>query len=222
MMREERKVVTVLVADLADSTALGETLDPEDAKLVVGEAVAQMVHAVEEFGGTIKDLAGDGILALFGAPVTHEDDPERAVRAALRIVNEVRDYGAEVARAWGVDGFAARVGVSTGTVVVGEVGAGSRVEYGAVGDAVNTAARLEAAAAAGTVLVGAETQRLVDRLCRSGEPVSLGLKGKAEPFEAYEAPETADPPRAHESVQVRLVGRESELAVAREAADGGP
>ena len=74
-MREERKVVSALFADLAGSTALGEQLDPEDAKLVVGEAIARMVHAVEDFGGTIKDLAGDGVLALFGAPVTHEDDP---------------------------------------------------------------------------------------------------------------------------------------------------
>src|SRR6266568_2389226 len=79
-MREERKVVTALFADLAGSTALGERLDPEEVKLVVGEAVARIVRTVEAFGGTVKDLAGDGVLALFGAPVTHEDDAERAVR----------------------------------------------------------------------------------------------------------------------------------------------
>src|SRR6266508_2703557 len=130
-MREERKVVSALFADLAGSTALGEQLDPEDAKLVIGEAIARMVHAVEDFGGTIKDLAGDGVLALFGAPVTHEDDPERAVRAGLRIAGDVAEYGAEVARAWGIDGLAARVGVTTGPVVLGAVGACSRIEYGA-------------------------------------------------------------------------------------------
>ena len=81
-MREERRVVTALAADLVGSTALTERLDPEEARLVVGEAVARMVHAVEEFGGTVKDLAGDGILALFGAPTAHEDDAERALRAA--------------------------------------------------------------------------------------------------------------------------------------------
>ena len=84
-MREERKVVTALFADLQGSTALGEQLDAEDVKLIVGEAVARIVHAVEDYGGTVKDLAGDGVLALFGAPAAHEDDPERAVRAGLRI-----------------------------------------------------------------------------------------------------------------------------------------
>src|SRR2546423_3523919 len=98
-MREERKVVTAVFADLVGSTALAEALDPEDVKLIVGEAVARIVHAVEDFGGTVKDLAGDGVLALFGAPVAHEDDPERAVRAALRIAQEIGDYGRGVAQA---------------------------------------------------------------------------------------------------------------------------
>src|SRR5207248_10948052 len=79
-VREERKVVTALFADLVGSTALGERLDPEDVKLIVGDAIARIGATVEEFGGTIKDLAGDGVLALFGAPTSHEDDPERAIR----------------------------------------------------------------------------------------------------------------------------------------------
>src|SRR5438093_8591060 len=94
-MREERKVVTALFADLVGSTALGERLDPEEVRLVVGEAIAHIVLAVEELGGTVKDLAGDGVLALFGAPSAHEDDPERAVRAALRIVQDIGAYGRE-------------------------------------------------------------------------------------------------------------------------------
>ena len=88
-MREERKAVTALDADVAGSTALGERLDAEEVRLVVGEAIARMVAAVEALGGTVKDLAGDGILALFGAPVAHEDDAERAVRAGLRIAEEM-------------------------------------------------------------------------------------------------------------------------------------
>src|SRR5205823_10803984 len=111
------------------STALGERLDPEEVRLIVGEAVARIVHAVEAFGGTVKDLAGDGVLALFGAPVTHEDDAERAVRAAHRIAREIEAYGREVADAWGAEGFAVRVGVATGPVVLGSIGAGARVEY---------------------------------------------------------------------------------------------
>ena len=83
--RDERRVVTAVFADLVGSTALAERLDPEELKLIVGEAIARIITAVESFGGTIKDLAGDGVLALFGAPTAHEDDPERAVRAALRV-----------------------------------------------------------------------------------------------------------------------------------------
>ena len=127
-MREERRVVTALAADLVGSTAITAALDPEEARLVVGEAVARMVHAVEEFGGTVKDLAGDGILALFGAPTAHEDDPERALRAALRIAEDVREFGREVERSFAVQGLAVRVGVNTGAVLVGPVGGGSRVE----------------------------------------------------------------------------------------------
>src|ERR687887_2502722 len=101
-LREERKVVTAVFADLVGSTALAERLDPEEVKLIVGEAVARIVAAVEAFGGTIKDLAGDGVLSLFGAPVAHEDDAERAVLAGLRVLEDLRAYGLEVARGWRV------------------------------------------------------------------------------------------------------------------------
>src|SRR5947208_1505144 len=133
-LREERKVVTALFADLAGSTALGELLDPEEVKLVVGEAVARIVQVVESLGGTVKDLAGDGVLALFGAPVTHEDDAHRAVLTGLRIVREMRDYARDVERSWGLEGFGVRVGVATGPVVLGQTGAGRRVDFaGTVG-----------------------------------------------------------------------------------------
>ena len=168
-VREERKVITAVFADVVGSTALGERLDPEDAKIVVGEAIARIVGAVEGFGGTIKDLAGDGVLALFGAPTSHEDDPERAVRAALQIVEEIGAYAQEVQRAWSVQGFGVRVGVQTGSVVLGAVGAGSRVEYGAVGDAVNTAARLQSKAPPGSPRPRAERQgRAGNRIRRRG------------------------------------------------------
>ena len=140
-LREERKVVTALFADLVGSTPLGERLDPEDVKLIVTDAVARIVAEVERFGGHINDVAGDGVLAFFGAPVSYEDDAERAVRAGLRIVEEVAAYGADVERGWGVEGFAVRVGVCSGPVVLGHVDAGERSEYTAYGDTVNTAAR---------------------------------------------------------------------------------
>jgi ABC-type oligopeptide transport system substrate-binding subunit/class 3 adenylate cyclase len=221
-MREERKVVTVVFADLVGSTPLGERLDPEDVRLIVGEAVARIVRRVEAYGGTVKDLAGDGVLALFGAPVAHEDDPERAIRAGLAIADDIADYGAEVARGWGVDPLEVRVGVATGAVVVGAIGAGDRIEYGATGDAVNTAARLQGAADPGTVLVGDTTRRLAEQLFDWGETRSLELKGKARTSEAsVAAGARAEGAKARglEGVQARLVGRDREVAVARDAVE---
>ena len=117
-VREERKVLTAVFADVVGSTALAERLDAEDVKLVVGEAVARIVGEVESLGGHVKDLAGDGVLAFFGAPTTREDDAERAVLCALRIVAEMEEYAREVRRGWGAEGFGVRVGAATGAVVV--------------------------------------------------------------------------------------------------------
>jgi ABC-type transport system substrate-binding protein/class 3 adenylate cyclase len=220
-MREERRAVTALSADIVGSTPLAERLDAEEAKLVVGEALTRMVAAVEELGGTVKDLAGDGILALFGAPVAHEDDAERAVRAGLRIANDLAGYGREVADAWGVDDFAVRVGVNTGSVVLGPVGGGSRVEYGAVGDSINTAARLQSAARPGSVLVGGSTHRLVEALFDWDEPQRLTLKGKQDEVLAYEAKGVRAVPGRTRGFgrDAPLVGRDAELGAARDAAD---
>ncbi|HUZ82939.1 MAG TPA: adenylate/guanylate cyclase domain-containing protein, partial [Gaiellaceae bacterium] len=214
-MREERRVVTALSADIVGSTAIAERLDPEETRLVVGEAVARMVHAVEEFGGTVKDLAGDGVLALFGAPVAHEDDGERALRAALRIVEEIRAFSGEVARSFGVESLDVRIGVNTGSVVVGPVGGGSRVEYGATGDAVNVAARLQSAAAPGTVLAGEQTRMAAERLFVWGDRSALALKGKSEEVVAF-AVEAAVTPTSHDA-GTPIVGRDAELADARSA-----
>src|SRR5947208_2168254 len=180
-VREERKVLTAVFADVVGSTALAERLDPEDVKLVVGEAIARIVGEVESLGGHVKDLAGDGVLAFFGAPTTREDDAERAVLCALRIVAEMEEYAREVRRGWGAEGFGVRVGAATGAVVVGEVGAGSRVEYAAFGDTVNVAARLQSAAEPGSVLVDVTTHHAVERLFEWGEPEQLAVKGKSEP-----------------------------------------
>ncbi len=221
-IRDEKRIVTAVFADLVGSTALADKLDTEEVRLIVGEAVARMVRAVEAFGGTVKDLAGDGCLALFGAPVTHEDDAERALRTSLRIVRDIEDYGREVARSWGIDGLAARVGVATGPVVTGMVGAGSRTEYGAFGDTVNVAARLQAAAEPGTVLCAASTHRLVADAFAWSPPRALELKGKPEPVAAFVllgAGQRARDGRAGPQ-QVPLVGRQAEMAQLLEAASG--
>jgi ABC-type oligopeptide transport system substrate-binding subunit/class 3 adenylate cyclase len=221
-MREERKVITAMFADLVASTALAERLDPEDVKLVVNDAVTRVIGAVEAFGGTVKDLAGDGVLALFGAPQAHEDDPERAVRASLQAVADIADFAREVEQAFGIADFGVRVGVASGPVVVGAIGAGSRVEYAALGDAVNVAARLQAAAEPGTVLVSGATRTRIEPVFDWSEPRRLELKGKREPVTAYgvegvrAGPGTA---RALAHDQTRLVGRERELERAHEVVD---
>src|SRR5438270_186022 len=219
-IREERKVLTAVFADVVGSTALAERLDPEDVKLVVGEAVARIVGEVESLGGHVKDLAGDGVLAFFGAPTTREDDAERAVRCALRIVGEMDEYAREVRRGWGAEGFGVRVGAATGAVVVGEVGAGSRVEYAAFGDTVNVAARLQSAAEPGTVLVDDATHRAVEGLFEWGSPQELHLKGKSQPVAAWPAVGVAAAGRTQRGlpgVETRLVGRSRELGLGREA-----
>ncbi len=208
-VREERKVVTALFADVVGSTSLGERLEPEDVKLVVGEAIGRIVGEIEALGGHVKDLAGDGVLAFFGAPTTREDDAERAVRVALRIVAEMEDYGLEVLRGWGVEGFNVRVGVATGSVVVGEVGAGQRVEYAAFGDTVNLAARLQAAAEPGTVLVDDATHRAAEALFAWDASRELELKGKQEPVRAWLAAGV-------------LAGRANSASGARRSTRSGP
>ncbi|HEY1564414.1 MAG TPA: AAA family ATPase, partial [Gaiellaceae bacterium] len=219
-VREERKVLTAVFADVVGSTALAERLDPEDVKLVVGEAVARIVGEVESLGGHVKDLAGDGVLAFFGAPTTREDDAERAVRCALRIVGEMDEYAREVRRGWGAEGFGVRVGAATGAVVVGEVGAGSRVEYAAFGDTVNIAARLQSAAEPGSVLVDDATHREVEGLFDWGGRQELELKGKTDPVAAWPVAGVAAAARGQRGlpgVETRLVGRSRELGQGREA-----
>ena len=212
-IRDERRDVTALFADLVGSTALGERLDPEELKLVVGDAVARMVTAVEAFGGTVKDLAGDGVLALFGAPVAHEDDPERAVRAGLRIVDDIASFAREVAAGWGVDALNVRIGINTGPVVTGAIGAGARVEFAALGDAVNVAARLQAHAEPGRVLVGGPTRQIVGDRFAWGAGRPYELKGKSEPIEAFTVDGLAsgDGRRAEPGASPRMVGRDPEL-----------
>jgi ABC-type oligopeptide transport system substrate-binding subunit/class 3 adenylate cyclase len=217
-IREERRVVTALFADLVGSTALGERLDAEELKLVVGEAVARMVGSVEAFDGTVKDLAGDGVLALFGAPVAHEDDAERAVRAGLRIVEEIASFAQEVSQSWGIEGLNIRVGINTGPVVTGALGGGGRVEYSALGDAVNVAARLQSHARPGSVLVGEDTQRLLAPVFSWGPGTPYELKGKDEPVNAFPVTGVVGTSvRGLGGSAIRIIGRDGELSQLREA-----
>ncbi len=205
---DEMRPITALFADIVGSTALGERLGPDEVKAVVGECVTRMSRAVEDFGGVIQAYMGDGICAYFGVPSAHEDDPERAARAALRIMRVAAEYGHEVESAWDIAGFNVRVGVNSGPAAVGEVGA-EVTQTVALGDATNVAARLQSAAESGTVAVGEATaRRLQERFVL--EPLGeVSVKGRAEPVTAWRlvGPRPAAEPRP----ATPLVGREREV-----------
>src|SRR5512136_2697397 len=168
----ERRPVTILFTDIVGSTAIAERLDPEEWREVVSGAHRRVSEAVARYEGTVAQLLGDGVLAFFGAPVAHEDDPARAVRAAIDIQAAIAAYARELAGY--VDDFAVRIGIHTGGVVVGEIGSAEHAEYLAVGDVVNLAARLQTAAAPGKVLLSESTARLVRHVF---ELTSLGEIG---------------------------------------------
>src|SRR5215216_6179332 len=141
----ERKYVTVLFADVVDSTGLGEQLDPEQVAEIMNGAFAFLNTSVTKYGGTVARLLGDAIIAFFGAPIAHEDDAERAVRASLDIQATARQYADVVRRDYGID-FKVRVGINTGLAVLVAVGDEIRTEYTAMGDTTNIAARMQSGA----------------------------------------------------------------------------
>jgi ABC-type oligopeptide transport system substrate-binding subunit/class 3 adenylate cyclase len=180
----ERKPVTILFTDIVGSTAIAEKLDPEVWKEIVVGAHRCVGEAVYRYEGTIAQLLGDGVLAFFGAPITHEDDPIRAVRAAMDIQESVRTYAQELVSV--VDDFQMRIGINTGTVVIGEIGTDIHVEYLAIGDAVNVAARLQSAAEPGKVVVSEPCARLVSAAFELKDLGEIAVKGKRKPLQAFE------------------------------------
>src|SRR6059058_5236790 len=210
--REERKVVTVLFADLVGFTSRAEQMDPEDVRALLAPYHQRLRSELERFGGTVEKFIGDAVVALFGAPVSHEDDPERAVRAALEIRDWVREDEAELQL---------RIAVNTGEALIA---LGARPEAGegmASGDVVNTTARLQAAAPVNGILVGKATWRATrDRIDYvDHDPVSA--KGKAAAINVWE-PVNA---RARVGMDLEqrsltpLVGREAELRTLFDAFD---
>jgi len=179
----ERRIVTLLFADVKSSTAIAERLDPEQVLEIMNGAFEVLIEPVYHYGGTLARLMGDAILAFFGAPVAHEDDPERACRAALDIISSAQRYAARLQRERSIEGFDVRVGINTGLVVVGEVGTDWRVEYTAMGDAVNLAARIERAAVPGTILITWDTCKLIHHLFKTQALAPLQVKGKTEPVQ---------------------------------------
>jgi class 3 adenylate cyclase len=202
--REERKVVSVLFVDLVGFTARSEQLDPEDVRALLDPYHAHVRDELERFGGTVEKFIGDAVVALFGAPVAHEDDPERAVRAALEIRDWVGEQGEELQ---------VRIAVNTGEALVTLGARPAEGEGMAAGDVVNTTARLQAAAPVNGILVGEQTYRATSQAIDYREVEPVVGKGKSEPIPAWEALEA----RSRLGVDVSrrtdtpLIGRRREL-----------
>ena len=216
---EERKVVTVLFADLVRSTSPAERMDPEDIRALLSPLYARLRAELERFGGTVEKFIGDAVMALFGAPVAHEDDPERAVRAALAI----RDWVLAEER------IQVRLAANTGEALITLDARPAEGEGMAAGDVVNTAARLQAAAPVNGILVGERTFRATRAMIDYRQAPPVAAKGKKEPVAAWEALRARGRSGIGFPGQPRtaLVGRDRELgllrrALARVRAEGMP
>jgi class 3 adenylate cyclase len=216
----ERKLVTVMFADVAGFTSLSEKLDPEDVHRIMDGCCRILVDEIHRFEGTVGEFRGDGLMALFGAPIAHEDHAQRACYATLAIQQKLIPYSEEMKQRYGID-FRMRMGLNSGMVVVGAIGDDLRMDYTAMGDTTNLAARMETAAEPGSVLVSESTHRLAKEFFEFASSQALQVKGKQEPVEAYTLlrPTEVDT-RIGASVAkglTRFVGRKQEIETLREA-----
>jgi class 3 adenylate cyclase/tetratricopeptide (TPR) repeat protein len=213
---EVRKTVTVLFADVKDSTPLGERLDPEAARGVMNRFFAEVRGVIESHGGTVEKFIGDAVMAVFGTPTVREDDPLRAVRAATEMRTALAGLNEELQERWGIH-LSIRTGINTGKVVAGDPATGSTF---VTGDAVNVGSRLESAAGPGEILIGDATYRLVRDavLVEAVEP--LAIKGKAETMTVWRVlGVVSGAPAVARRLDSPLVGRERELTMLRQLFD---
>jgi len=216
----ERKQVTVLFADLKGSMELLADRDPEEARKILDPVLELMMEAVHRYEGTVNQVMGDGIMALFGAPIAHEDHAVRACYAALRMEDSVKRYGDGVRRLHGIE-IQIRVGMNSGDVVVRSVGSDLRMDYTAVGQTTHLAARMEQLATPGTIRLTSDTLRLAEGFIEVKPLGPIPVKGLAEPIEVYEttgvgAVRTRLQAAARRGL-TRFVGRDAELEQLRHA-----
>ena len=207
--QDERRVATVLFADLVGFTRLSESTDPEQVKNIVDRTFERLAADVVAYGGQVDKVIGDALVAIFGAPVAHEDDAERAVRAGLRMQERLEQLNRDA----GTD-LRMRIGINTGEVLVGALRAGG--DYTAMGDVVNTASRLQTIAAPGQVVVGPVTHAATDRAVRYEPLGALSVKGREEAVDAWQAVAAIAPPGFRRArPETPLVGRDDDLVVLR-------
>lgn len=180
----ERKLVTVLFADVANYTAMSEKLDPEEIHQIMDGCFKILLDEIQRYEGTINQFTGDGVMALFGAPVAHEDHAQRACHAALSTNRAVAEYGEKIKNEYGVE-FKMRIGLNSGPVVVGAIGDDLRMDYTAVGDTTNLASRMEQLATPGTAIATAQTCKLAKDFFKFEPLGKVQVKGKEKPVEAF-------------------------------------
>ena len=188
----ERKQVTVMFCDMEGFTALTEKLGSEEMYSIMDQVYEILIHKVHDYEGTVNELTGDGIMALFGAPIALEDAPQRAIRSALAIHREINKFSDQLKSEKGISPIKMRIGIHTGPVIVGTLGNDLRVEFKAVGDTVNLASRMEGLAEPGATYVTEETFKLTEGLFRCESLGPIAVKGKEEPVKVYQviAPST--------------------------------
>ena len=188
----ERKQVTVMFCDMEGFTSLTEKLGSEEMYAVMDQVYEILIHKVHDYEGTVNEMTGDGIMALFGAPIALEDAPQRAIRSALAIHREINKFSDRMKQEKGIPSLKMRIGIHTGPVVVGTLGNDLRVEFKAVGDTVNLASRMEGLAEPGTIYVTEDTFKLTEGLFRFEALGEKKIKGKEEPVKVYQviAPST--------------------------------
>ena len=216
----ERKQVTVMFADITGSLALIEGLDPEEAKQRLDPVLCLMMEAVHRYEGTVNQVLGDGIMALFGAPVAHEDHALRACYAALAMQEALRRYSAEVRQTQGLT-VRIRIGFNSGDVVVQAIGNDLSMDYSAIGQTVHLASRMEQLATPGSILLPAATLNLVEGLVQVNAVGAVAVKGLSTPVEVFElVGATVVRPWLRDAVAqglTRFVGRHIELQALGEA-----
>ncbi len=211
----ERKQVTVMFADISGFTAMSEKLDPEEVRSMINACFERLGDVVDRYGGHIDKFIGDEIMALFGAPQAHENDPERALRTALDMVNELEKFNEEHADKIPKP-LRLHFGINTGLVIAGGIGTAKRQDYSVMGDTVNLASRLEGLSEAGEILVGEDTYRLTSPLFEFEALKPVKVKGKAQPVRVYRLIRaraiTGGQIRGVEGLYSPIVGRDGELA----------
>lgn len=216
---QERKLVTILFADMSGFTAMSETMDHEIVNDVINSLWSRVDKAIHDHGGRIDKHIGDAVMALYGTPTAHEDDPERAIRSALQIQSEIQDWKRELSGKLPsyktqIQNIQLRIGVNTGPALLGTVG--TIGEYTAIGDTVNLAQRLEAAAPKGGILISHDTHQHVRGIFEVTALDPIVVKGKSEPIQVYTVTGVRprsfrDTTRGLEGVETRTIGREPEL-----------